>query len=59
MAAESHKELTEFIKSMATQKYAISETFIFKLSRIKQEVGEDLTVHTTSRIKETTQNYAV
>ena len=31
MAAASHKELNECIKSMATQKYAISETFIFQV----------------------------
>ena len=52
MAAATYIELTECIKSMAPQTSAISETF--KLSKIKQEVGEDLTVY-MSRIKETAQ----
>ena len=52
MAAATYKELTDCIKDLAPQTSAISETF--KLSKIKQEVGEDLTVY-MSRIKETAQ----
>ena len=52
MAAATYKELTDCIKALAPQTSAISETY--KLSKIKQEVGEDLTVY-MSRIKETAQ----
>ena len=52
MATATYKELTDCIKDMAPQTSAISETF--KMSKIKQEVGEDLTVY-MSRIKETAQ----